>query len=318
MTPRAILPGKPYPQGATWDGTGVNFALYSEGGTGVDLCLFDESGSNVMLSIPIRETTGHIWHCYVPGIKLGQLYGYRVQGPYDPETGHRFNASKLLIDPYTKALAKQVDWNFPVFGYVLGNPDGDLKADFEDDAPAVPKGVVTAANFDWEKDRPPLHPLHNTVIYEVHVKGLTAQHPGVPEEVRGTYAGLAYPTMIEYLKDLGITAVELMPVHAFLDDKILLEQGLRNYWGYNTINFFAPEARYSSAGDRGEQIGEFRGMVKALHRAGIEVILDVVYNHTACGGPISWTEKWPFLRWCAALKMKGESMPKTTKSPHPA
>ncbi len=289
MRPRAILPGKPYPQGATWDGTGVNFSIYSEAATGVDLCLFDESGSEVKLVIPIRESTGHVWHCYVPGIKLGQLYGYRVQGPYEPEIGHRFNSSKLLIDPYAKALAKQVEWNAPVFGYSLGNPDEDMKPDFEDDAYAVPKGVVTASHFDWENDRPPLRPLHNTVIYEVHVKGFTACHSGVPEEIRGTYAGMAYPTVIEYLKKLGITAVEIMPVHAFLDDKILLEKGLRNYWGYNSINFFSPDARYSSSGDRGEQIGEFKGMVKALHRAGIEVILDVVYNHTAEGNHLGPT-----------------------------
>ena len=285
----AILPGKPYPQGATWDGTGVNFALFSESATGVDLCLFDESGSEVKRVVPIRETTGRIWHCYVPGLKLGQLYGFRAQGPYEPEAGHRFNASKLLIDPYAKALTGNVDWNAPVFGYVLGNPDEDLKIDNQDDAFAVPKGVVTAGTFDWENDRPPLRPLHNTVIYEIHVKGFTARHPAVPDEIRGTYAGLAYPTTIEYLQKLGITAVELMPVHAFLDDRVLIEKGLRNYWGYNTINFFSPDSRYSSLGDRGEQIAEFKGMVKALHRAGIEVILDVVYNHTAEGNHLGPT-----------------------------
>jgi isoamylase len=286
---RAILPGKPYPQGATWDGMGVNFSIYSEAATGVDLCLFDESGAAVKQVIPIRESTGHVWHCYIPGIKLGQLYGYRVQGPYVPEEGHRFNPSKLLIDPYAKALSGQVDWSLPVFGYTLGNPDEDLKLDSEDDSSGVPKGVVTAGHFDWENDRPPMRPLHNTVIYEAHVKGLTARHPDVPDELRGTYAGLAYPTVIEYLKKLGITAVELMPVHAFLDDKILLEKGLRNYWGYNSINFFSPDARYSSSGDHGEQIGEFKGMVRALHRAGIEVILDVVYNHTAEGNHLGPT-----------------------------
>jgi isoamylase len=286
---RAILPGKPYPQGATWDGMGVNFSIYSEAATAIDLCLFDESGSAVKQVIPIRESTGHVWHCYIPGIKLGQLYGYRIQGPYAPEEGHRFNPSKLLIDPYAKALSHSVDWNAPVFGYTLGNPDEDLKIDTEDDSSGVPKGVVTAGHFDWENDRPPMRPLHNTVIYEAHVKGLTARHPDVPDQIRGTYAGVAYPTVIEYLKKLGITAVELMPVHAFLDDKILLEKGLRNYWGYNSINFFSPDARYSSSGDRGEQIGEFKGMVKALHRAGIEVILDVVYNHTAEGNHLGPT-----------------------------
>ena len=283
MMPRAVLPGKAHPQGVTWDGTGANFSIYSEGATGVDLCLFDESGSETRLVIPVRECTGHVWHCYVPGIKLGQLYGYRVYGPYDPEAGQRFNPSKLLIDPYAKALSKGVDWNAPVFGYTPGSPEEDLVPNSDDDARAVPKGVVTSGTFDWENDRPPLRPLHNTVIYEAHVKGLTARAPSVPDEIRGTYAGLAYPTVIDYLKNLGITAVELMPVHAFLDDKMLIDKGLRNYWGYNSINFFSPEARYSSSGDRGEQIGEFKGMVKALHRAGIEVILDVVYNHTAEG-----------------------------------
>jgi isoamylase len=289
MMPRAILPGKAHPQGVTWDGTGANFSIYSEGATGVDLCLFDESGSEIRLVVPIRECTGHVWHCYVPGIKLGQLYGYRVHGPYAPEAGHRFNSSKLLIDPYAKALSKGVDWNAPVFGYTPGSPDEDLVADSDDDAYAVPKGVVTSGTFDWENDRPPLRPLHNTVIYEAHVKGLTARAPSVPDEIRGTYAGLAYPTVIDYLKNLGITAVELMPVHAFLDDRILIGKGLRNYWGYNSINFFSPEARYSSSGGRGEQIGEFKGMVKALHRAGIEVILDVVYNHTAEGNQLGPT-----------------------------
>ncbi|HLX44187.1 MAG TPA: glycogen debranching protein GlgX [Bryobacteraceae bacterium] len=286
---RAILPGKPYPQGATWDGTGVNFSIYSEGATAIELCLFDEAAAAPKIVIPIRESTGHVWHCYVPGIRLGQLYGYRIHGPYEPERGLRFNPAKLLIDPYAKALVGQVDWNAPVFAYALGNPDGDLQIDTVDDAAAVPKGVVTMSPFDWENDRPPLTPLHNSVIYEVHVKGLTAAHPGVPEEIRGTYAAVAHPVVIDHLKKLGVTAVELMPVHAFLDDKLLIEKGLRNYWGYNTINFFAPDARYSSSGDDGQQIGEFKAMVKALHRAGIEVIIDVVYNHTAEGNHLGPT-----------------------------
>ncbi|HVV45359.1 MAG TPA: alpha-amylase family glycosyl hydrolase, partial [Bryobacteraceae bacterium] len=283
MMPRAILPGKPYPQGATWDGIGCNFSIYSESATGVELCLFDETGENIRLTVPIREYSGHVWHCYIPGIKLGQLYGYRIYGPYEPEKGHRHNPSKLLIDPYAKSLTKQIDWSGPLFGYTPGNPEEDLVPNREDNAHWMPKCVVTTNTFDWENDRPPLRPLHNTVIYEVHVKGMTARAPSVPEEIRGTYAGLAYPTTIEYLKNLGVTAVELMPVHAFVDDKHLVEKGLRNYWGYNSINFFAPAARYSSSGDRGEQVSEFKGMVKALHRAGIEVILDVVYNHTAEG-----------------------------------
>jgi isoamylase len=286
--PRLILPGKPYPQGATWDGTGVNFSIYSEGATGVDLCLFDEGGA-ATATIPIREATGHVWHCYVPGIRLGQLYGYRVCGPYEPERGLRFNPAKLLIDPYAKALVGKVDWSAPVFSYPLGHPDADLAMDSSDDAYAIPKSVVTMSPFDWENDRPPLTPLHKSIIYEVHVKGFTMTHPGIPEEIRGTYAGLAHPLAIGHLKKLGVTAVELMPVHTFLDDKLLIERGLRNYWGYNTINFFAPEARYASGGDDGQQIGEFKAMVKALHRAGIEVIMDVVYNHTAEGNHLGPT-----------------------------
>ena len=279
----AILPGKPYPQGATWDGQGVNFSLYSEGATGVELCLFADDGVSIQQAIQVRECSGHIWHCYLPGIQAGRLYGYRVHGPYEPEKGLRFNPAKLSIDPYAKAITGQVDWSGAVFSYELGHSGGDLKLDQQDDAAAVPKGVVTSAPFDWENDRPPLTPLHNSIIYEAHVKGLTIAHPEVPEPLRGTYAGLAHPAMIAHWKKLGITAVELMPVHAFLDDKLLVDRGLRNYWGYNSINFFSPEARYSSSGDRGGQLGEFKSMVKALHRAGIEVILDVVYNHTAEG-----------------------------------
>jgi isoamylase len=287
--PRVILPGKPYPQGATWDGTGVNFSIYSEDATGVELCLFDDPNSEARRTITIRESTGHIWHCYVPDILPGQYYGFRIYGPYDPERGFRFNPAKLVIDPYAKALAGSVNWKAPVFGYELGNPDEDLQPNGRDDATAIPKGVVTISTFDWGNDRPPLTPLHDSILYEVHVKGLTARHPQIPEELRGSYAALIHPALINYFKNLGITAVELMPVHAFLDDKHLLDQGLRNYWGYNTINFFAPEARYSSSGDSGQQVGEFKAMVRGLHRAGIEVILDVVYNHTAEGNHLGPT-----------------------------
>ena len=287
--PRNILPGKPYPQGATWDGTGVNFSLYSEKATAVELCLFEDVDSRDCETIAIRESTGYVWHCYLPGIKLGQLYGYRVQGPYEPERGERFNPSKLLIDPYARAIAGGLNWDAGVFGYRLDDPSKDLSRDETDDAWGVPKCVVAASHFDWENDRPPLRPLHDSIIYEVHVKGFTARHPEIPEELRGTYAGLAHPVATEYLKKLGITAVELMPVHEFLDDKHLLDRGLHNYWGYNSINFFTPEARYSASGDRGEQIGEFKQMVKALHRAGIVVILEVVYNHTAEGNHLGPT-----------------------------
>jgi len=286
---RTVLPGKPYPQGATWDGTGVNFSLYSEGAAAVDLCLFDGVESAETEIVSVRESTGYVWHCYLPGVKLGQLYGYRVHGPYEPEHGDRFNPAKLLIDPYAKAIAGALNWDAPVFGYRLGDPAEDLSCDAEDDAWGVPKSVVTTSHFDWENDRPPLTPLHDSVLYELHVKGFTATHPDIPAELRGTYAGLAHPSAIDYLKKLGITAVELMPVHESVDDKFLLDRGLRNYWGYNSINFFSPDSRYCASGNGGEQIGEFKALVKALHRAGIEVILDVVYNHTAEGNQLGPT-----------------------------
>jgi isoamylase len=280
---RTLFPGKPYPQGATWDGTGVNFSLYSERATGIDLCLFNSLEGPECDVIPFRESTGYVWHGYLPGIKLGQLYNYRVHGPFEPERGDRFNPAKLLIDPYARAIAGQLNWDAPVFGYVLGDPAHDLSRDDRDSAWGVPRSVVTTSHYDWENDRPPLTPLHDSVLYELHVKGFTATNQEIPEDLRGTYAGLGHPVSVEYLKKLGVTAVELMPVHEFVDDKHLLDLGKRNYWGYSSINFFSPEARYSASGDSGEQIGEFKSMVKALHRAGIEVILDVVYNHTAEG-----------------------------------
>jgi len=284
---KKLLPGKPYPQGATWDGVGVNFSIYSEGATAVDLCLFEESGDEVRETFRLAECTGNIWHGYIPGIKSGQLYGYRLHGPYCPEQGQRFNPNKLLIDPYCRALAGQVNWEAPLFGYQAGHDDTVI--DERDSAWGVPKSIVTASHFDWENDRPPATPFHDSVLYETHVKGITARHPDIPEELRGTYSGLSFPTTTEYLKKLGVTAVELMPVQAFVDDEYLVKKGLRNYWGYNTINFFSPDARYSGSGDRGEQIGEFKSMVKHLHRAGIEVILDVVYNHTAEGNQLGPT-----------------------------
>ncbi len=237
----------------------------------------------------MRECTGYIWHCYIQGLSIGQLYGYRVHGPYEPEKGLRFNPAKLVIDPYAKALSGGVNWDYPVFGYRAGDPKADLSCDAGDDAPGVPKAIVTSSHFDWQNDRSPETPLHESIIYEAHVKGMTALHPEVPENLRGTYLGLASEPIIEHFKKLGITAVELMPVHEFLDDKQLLDQGLRNYWGYNTINYFSPAARYSSSGSMGQQIGEFKAMVRELHRAGIEVILDVVYNHTAEGNQMGPT-----------------------------
>ena len=286
---RTILPGKPYPQGATWDGTGVNFSIYSECAVRVQLCFFDKNNTPASETVELNETTGFIWHCYIPGIKLGQLYGYRVHGPYDPNRGLRFNPAKVLIDPYAKAISGEVNWDEPVFAYQVGNPEGDLVIDDRDSSLGVPKSVVTSSHFDWENDRPPSTPLHDSIIYELHVKGFTATHPDIPKHLRGTYAGLAHPVAIEYLKKLGVTAVELMPVHEFIDDKRLLDIGLKEYWGYSTINYFSPAARYSSTGATGEQIGEFKAMVKALHRAGIEVILDVVYNHTSEGNQLGPT-----------------------------
>ena len=280
---RNLLPGRPYPQGATWDGLGVNFAIYSECADRVQLCLFEGPESEKSEDYYLPDRTGYVWHGYIQGVKPGQLYGYRVHGQWEPENGHRFNPAKLLIDPYATALSGPVRWDAPLFPYKLNGPKEDLERDDDDDAWGMPKCVITTSHFDWENDRTPFRPLDESVIYEVHIKGFSIRNPAVPEELRGTYAGLAAPASIEYLKKLGITAVELMPVHAFLDDKHLVDRSLVNYWGYNTTNFFSPDARYSSARDGGDQVAEFKAMVKALHTAGIEVILDVVYNHTSEG-----------------------------------
>ncbi|WP_187262981.1 glycogen debranching protein GlgX [Pontibacter beigongshangensis] len=279
-----VYPGSPYPLGATWDGKGVNFAVYAENATNVELCLFkstEEPTENVQ--IKLTERTHHVWHAYLPDIKPGQLYGYRVHGPYEPEEGHRFNSNKLLIDPYAKAIAGTIEWHDSLFGYEVGHPDEDLSFSKADSAPYIPKSVVVDPNFDWEGDKAPKVPYHKTVIYEAHVKGFTKLHPDIPENIRGTYAALGHPVTIKYLQDLGITAIELMPVHHFVTDRYLMEKDLTNYWGYNSIGFFAPDVRYSSTGVLGEQVVEFKKMVKELHKAGIEVILDVVYNHTAEG-----------------------------------
>jgi len=285
-----VLPGKPYPLGSNWDGKGVNFAVFSETATKVELCLFDSPESkNERERISFSEVTGHVWHAYIPALHPGQTYGYRIHGPYEPEAGLRFNPAKLVIDPYAKAISVRVNWEAPVFGYQLGHQDADLSRDDQDDAWGMPRCVVIDPSFDWGDDSPPRTPWHKTVIYEVHVKGVTARHPEVAPEQRGTYPGLVSPVMLEYLKSLGITAVELLPVHDFLDDKRLVNQGLRNYWGYNTTNYFSPAAIYSSSGDTGGQVKEFKAMVKALHRAGIEVILDVVYNHTSEGSELGPT-----------------------------
>jgi isoamylase len=277
-------PGKPYPLGATWDGKGINFALFSENATAAELCLFAgldrESGET---KIPICENTDQVWHVYVPDISPGKLYGYRMHGPYDPAAGSRFNPAKLLLDPYAKAIAGEIEWNDALFGYTVGDRDADLSRDDRDSAPYVPKSVVVDPAFDWKGDTQLRIPRCDTLIYELHVKGFTARHPEVPRELRGTYAGLVCPPVLDYLRSLGITAVELLPVHQSVAERSLVNRGLTNYWGYNSIGFFSPDARYSSSGMLGEQIREFKSMVQAFHRAGIEVILDVAYNHTAEG-----------------------------------
>jgi isoamylase len=279
---RQFWPGAPYPLGATWDGEGTNFSLFSEHAERVELCLFGDGGEE---RVPLDERNAFNWHAYLPGIGPGQRYGYRVHGHYRPEDGHRFNAAKLLIDPYAKAIEGTVDWSAGhVFPYVMdGSEDADLRADGQDDAAAIPKCVVVDPSFDWEGDEPLNIPWSSTVIYEVHVKGFTQRFEPLREELRGTYAGLASDEAIEHLRALGVTAVELMPVHHIADEHFLLDRGLTNYWGYSSIGFLAPHALYSASGTGGEQVREFKGMVKALHRAGIEVILDVVYNHTAEG-----------------------------------
>ncbi|MGI5163706.1 glycogen debranching protein GlgX [Spirillospora sp. CA-253888] len=273
-----VWPGEPYPLGATWDGTGTNFALFSEVAHRVELCLFEPGGRETRFDL--QEVDGFVWHGYLPGVGPGQRYGYRVHGPHDPARGHRCNPAKLLLDPYGKAVEGGVRWHESLFSYRFTDPDA-LNAD--DSAAYMPKNVVINPFFDWGDDRPPRTPYHETVIYEAHVKGLTKLHPGVPEEQRGTYAGLAHPVMVEHFRDLGVTAVELMPVHQSVPEHAMVARGLTNYWGYNTIGFLAPHNAYSASGQRGEQVLEFKAMVRALHEAGIEVILDVVYNHTAEG-----------------------------------
>jgi isoamylase len=274
-----IWPGQPYPLGATYDGAGTNFSLFSEVATSVELCLFDDDG--VETCVPLTEVTGFCWHGYLPNIGPGQRYGFRVQGPWEPAGGHRCNRAKLLLDPYAKAVEGEVRWDPAVYPYPLGGDD--LSADARDSAPFVPKAVVTSPYFDWGNDRSPRTPWHETLLYELHVKGFTVLHPDVDPELRGTYAGLAHPAAIEHLQQLGVTAVELMPVHQFVHDHRLVERGLRNYWGYNSIGFLAPHNAYAAGGQQGEQVNEFKTMVRTLHEAGIEVILDVVYNHTVEG-----------------------------------
>ncbi|HUI61938.1 MAG TPA: glycogen debranching protein GlgX [Steroidobacteraceae bacterium] len=281
----AVWPGHPYPRGATWDGEGVNFSVFSANAERVELCLFDPGGRHEVQRVEVRERTDEIWHTYLPEARPGLLYGYRVHGPYEPGNGHRFNPHKLLIEPYAKTLHGTLNWSDAHFGYRLGHARADLSFDKRDSASGTPKCRVIDPAFTWGDDRPPRVPWHDTVIYEAHVRGMTMRHPEVPPHLRGTYAGLSTAPVIEHLLRLGITTLELMPVHAFVDDRHLLEKGLRNYWGYNTIGFLAPDMRYSATG----RVSEFKTMVKTLHSAGIEVILDVVYNHTAEGNQLGPT-----------------------------
>jgi isoamylase len=297
-------PGQPYPLGATYDGVGTNFSVFSEVAERVELCLFDDEGRQTALDLP--EVFGFCWHGYLPDVGPGQRYGFRVHGPWNPEQGQRCNPAQLLLDPYARAIEGQVNWHEGVFSYHFNDPEGPPNE--TDSAPYVPKSVVISPFFDWANDRHPRTAWHDTVIYETHVKGFTMKHPDIPPEIRGTYAALAHPVALDYLSRLGITAVELMPVHQFIHDSHLLEKGLRNYWGYNSIGYFAPHNEYSSGGQAGQQVQEFKQMVKTLHQAGIEVILDVVYNHTAEGNHLGPTLSFKGLDNAAYYRLMADDL----------
>ncbi len=285
-----VWPGRPSPLGAYWDGKGTNFALFSEGATKVELCLFESPESrSESRRIPVIENTDRVWHCYLPEVGPGQLYGYRVSGLHNPELGHRFNPNKVILDPYAKAIGRGLCWRDEMFGYKIGNAQEDLSFDERDNAAFAPLAAVIDNSFDWKDDASLKIPWHRTLIYELHVKGFTIQNPKVPQDLRGTYTGLAIDSVVNYLKELGVTAVELMPTHYHIDDRHLTVKGLSNYWGYNTLSFFAPDMRYASSHIPQEAVNEFKNMVLSLHRAGIEVILDVVYNHTAEGNQMGPT-----------------------------
>jgi glycogen operon protein len=281
----AIWPGRPYPRGANWDGEGVNFAVFSQHAESVELCIFEATGRRELQRITLRERTDYVWHCYLPEARPGLVYGYRVHGPYKPEEGHRFNANKLLVDPYAKDLVGHLRWGDALFGYTVGSKREDLSFDRRDSAPLIPKGRVLETAFTWGGDRRPQVPWPDMVIYELHLRGFTMTHPEIPEHQRGTAAALGSAPVVDYLKRLGVTTVELLPVHSFVNDHVLARQGLQNYWGYNTLGYFAPETRYRASG----KVKEFKTMVKSLHSAGIEVILDVVYNHTSEGNQLGPT-----------------------------
>ena len=276
-----IWPGRPYPLGATWDGRGVNFAVFSEHASGVELCLFDAADADAESQrLRLRDRTDFVWHCYLPGVRPGQLYGFRAHGPYTPHQGNRFNPHKVLLDPYAKGIGRNLRWSDRMFGYTGGHADLDLSFDERDNADSAPLAAVIDPRFRWGRDRRLRTPWHKTLIYELHPRGMTMLHPYVPEPLRGTYAGLSTRAVIAHLKRLGVTAVELMPVHYHVDDRHLVEQGLCNHWGYNTLGYFAPHTGYSTSPTAQGGVDEFKRMVRRLHAAGIEVILDVVYNHT--------------------------------------
>ena len=308
MKIKEVWPGTEHPLGATWDGKGVNFAIFSENATAVELCLFDSSNKPKETRIEVTERTNLVWHIYLPGVGPGQLYGWRVYGPYDPQEGHRFNPAKLLLDPYAKAIAGDFKYSGRLFGYKLNDPEADLSMDEQDSAASMPKSVVIDPAFDWGYDTPLKIPLHKSFIYELHVKSFTFKHPKVSPELRGTYSGLTHPAVIDHLHSLGITALELMPVHKFISEKSLIDRGLCDYWGYDSIGFFAPESKYSSRGDMGGQVNEFKTMVKTLHREGIEVILDVVYNHTGEGNQLGPTLSFRGIDNCNYYRLNKQNL----------
>ncbi|MEB3244824.1 MAG: glycogen debranching protein GlgX [Vampirovibrionales bacterium] len=311
-----ILPGTPYPLGASWDGLGVNFALFSEHATRVELCLFDDANdTHEACRIALPEYTNHVWHGYLPNIQPGQLYGYRVYGPYEPENGHRFNSNKIVLDPYAKTVVRYMDWassEGTLFGYRMGDGLADLSFDVRDNAAWAPLAAVTDPAFSWGNDKRPCTPWHKTLIYETHVKGMTQLHPDVPQELRGTYLGLASDPMINHMQSIGVTAVEIMPIHHHIDESFLTEKGLKNYWGYSTLGFFAPDSRYTVLKDATKDplaaVREFKMMVRALHAAGIEVILDVVYNHTAEGNQMGPTLNFRGIDNKAYYRLSGQNM----------
>src|SRR4051794_14667028 len=303
-----IWPGKPYPLGATWDGAGGNFAIYSETPSKIELCLFDSPDATAETHrVVLREQTDMVWHGYLPDVEPGQLYGYRVHGAYEPGKGLRFNSNKIVLDPYAKAIGRDLKWDDSLFGYKVGPGSDDLSFDDRDSAAFAPLASVLDTAFTWGDDRPPRTPWHKTLIYEAHVKGLTRLHAEVPEERRGTYAGLASEAVIQHLQSLNVTAVELMPVHYHLNDRNLVEKGKVNYWGYNTLGFFAPHVLYASKQSPRKSVQEFKTMVRSLHAAGIEVILDVVYNHTAEGNRNGPTLSFRGIDNCSYYRLSPES-----------